>query len=561
MRRVMKAVPLVLGFTLIIAAPSVWANWVRDGAAICTATGNQVTPTIVSDGAGGAIVTWADCRSGKNHIYAQRLNASGAVQWTADGVAVCTATGNRYNPMSVSDGAGGAIITWEDWRTDGFDIYAQKVDSSGVVQWITDGVAICSAINSQMNPTIVSDGAGGAIITWQDWRSRNYDIYTQRVDSSGTVQWTAGGVALCMAPCDQSLPTLTSDGASGAIVAWYDNRTGYNWHIYAQKVDSSGAVQWTTDGVAVCAATGDEYSAPLTSDGAGGAIFACEDSRSGGWDLYAQKVNASGALEWTANGVAICTATGNQVSPTITSDGAGGAIVTWNDTRSGDYDVYAQGVNASGAVKWTTDGVALCTRAGNQWYPTIAPDGAGGAIVTWFDAGSGSYHVFAQRVDTAGAVKWTTDGVAVCTAAGNQEFPTSTSDGAGGAVVAWMDYRSPAGSWDIYGLRVNADGSAVIAGTDTPAVPIELRQNYPNPFNPATTVTYSIQKKCDVTLKIYDVSGKCIARLVDARQEKGSYAVHWNGKDGKGNPVGSGIYFYRLAAGSGTISRKMVLVR
>ena len=54
---------------------------------------------------------------------------------------------------------------------------------------------------------------------------------------------------------------------------------------------------------------------------------------------------------------------------------------------------------------------------------------------------------------------------------------------------------------------------------------------------------------------------KCIAHLVDARQEKGSYAVQWNGKDEKGNPVGSGIYFYRLAAGSLTISRKMVLVR
>ncbi|MCX5800866.1 MAG: T9SS type A sorting domain-containing protein [Candidatus Eisenbacteria bacterium] len=67
-------------------------------------------------------------------------------------------------------------------------------------------------------------------------------------------------------------------------------------------------------------------------------------------DIYAQKVNGSGAVQWVANGVDICTATGNQVYPAITSDGAGGAIVTWYDARSGNYDVYAQRVTAAGDI-------------------------------------------------------------------------------------------------------------------------------------------------------------------------------------------------------------------
>src|ERR1043166_4265878 len=127
---------------------------------------------VVSDGAGGAIVTWYDGRSGNNYIiiYAQRLNAAGVPQWTADGVALCSVAGALFSdgdpgPAMVSDGAGGAIVTWSDGRSGNGDIYAQRVSAAGVPQWTADGVAM------------VSDGAGGAIVTWSDGRSGNGDIY------------------------------------------------------------------------------------------------------------------------------------------------------------------------------------------------------------------------------------------------------------------------------------------------------------------------------------------------------------------------------------------------
>ncbi|MFA4949184.1 MAG: T9SS type A sorting domain-containing protein, partial [Candidatus Krumholzibacteriia bacterium] len=271
-----------------------------------------------------------------------------------------------------------------------------------------------------------------------------------------------------------------------------------------------------------------------------------------------QRVNASGVVQWTADGVALCTPMMSQYSPTIVSDGAGGAIVTWWDYRNG-YDIYAQRVNASGVVQWTADGVALCAVGWDQCNPTIVSDGAGGAIVTWDDSRSGGgYDIYAQRVNASGVVQWTANGVALCTATGYQYSPTIVSDGAGGAIVTWWDYRS--GNNDIYAQRVDANGWA-ITNADAPAVPVELHQNYPNPFNPATTMTYSISERSNVTLKIYDVSGACIACLVDGQQEKGSYAVQWVGKDEKGNPVTSGIYLYRLTAGNQTISKKMVLLR
>jgi hypothetical protein len=139
------------------------------------------------DGAGG-IVTADD--GGTADIYAQRVNGSGVPQWTADGVAVCTAVGTVFQAQIVSDDAGGAIITWYDSRSGiGFDIYAQRLNSEGLPKWTVDGVGLCVAGNHQYNPALAPDGAGGAIVTWQDYRGGpTADIYAQRVDASGNPQ-------------------------------------------------------------------------------------------------------------------------------------------------------------------------------------------------------------------------------------------------------------------------------------------------------------------------------------------------------------------------------------
>jgi len=432
-----------------------FASWQVDGNPISTATGSQSLPQIISDGAGGAILTWTDNRSGNYDIYAQRVNASGAVQWAANGVALCTATGDQYSPKIASDGAGGAIVTWEDFA---LYVHCQRVNASGAVQWAADGVVLGTTSSYQWNSRIISDGAGGAIVAWQGYSgASNYEIYAQRVNASGAVQWAEDGAALCTAAGDQEHPAIASDGAGGAIVTWDDNRGNRN--IYAQRVNAAGAVQWTADGVVLCAATGNQEYPAIASDGAGGAIAAWMDSRVvGTWDIYAQRVDASGAVQWIANGRALCTAVGNQGSAVIASDDAGGALVAWQDGRGGSYpisDIYAQRINASGAIQWTTDGIALCAATGNQELPAIVSDGAGGAIVTWEDARSDDpvhYDIHAQWVGASGAVQWAADGVALCTATGDQLLPAIASDGVGGAIVTWGDPRN--GSFDIYAQRV-----------------------------------------------------------------------------------------------------------
>ena len=88
-----------------------------------------------------------------------------------------------------------------------------------------------------------------------------------------------------------------------------------------------------------------------------------------------------------------------------------------------------------------------------------------------------------------------------------------------------------------------------------------LEQNYPNPFNPSTSISFQIPKPGHVSLNIYDASGKLVRTLVNETRSEGLNEVNWNGKDNKGVAVVSGIYFYKLTAGSFDETKKMVLLR
>jgi hypothetical protein len=89
----------------------------------------------------------------------------------------------------------------------------------------------------------------------------------------------------------------------------------------------------------------------------------------------------------------------------------------------------------------------------------------------------------------------------------------------------------------------------------------ELTSVHPNPFNPQTTLVYSVWEGGRVQVAIYDARGSLVRRLVDQVMPAGEHRVTWNGLDGNGQPVGSGIYFVRLADGSGVDTRKMVLLK
>ncbi len=97
-------------------------------------------------------------------------------------------------------------------------------------------------------------------------------------------------------------------------------------------------------------------------------------------------------------------------------------------------------------------------------------------------------------------------------------------------------------------------------GGNTPGL-VALGQNYPNPFNPSTTIPFSLEKRRDITLNIYDVSGRMVKTLVDGAVSKGGHRVEWQGRNNRNLPMPSGVYFARLNTGRHVFTRKILLVR
>jgi len=461
----MKAIFIFIFFFTVTLANAQWSANPSINNAVCNYTSNQMNVQVVSDGAGGAICTWVDTRNGGTQdIYAQRIDANGSLQWNVDGVAICNALSDQYSPRLVSDGAGGAIIAWYDNRAGNYDIYAQRINANGVVQWTTDGVVVCNATGNQNAHQLIEDGSGGAIIVWSDGRGggSNADIMAQRIDASGNVLWTSNGAPVCTATSLQNTPQLVSDGAGGAIISWEDWRSYSQPDIYAQRISSNGFTNWTFNGVAICTEPNfaNQYSTKIVADGAGGAIICWLDQRNfgSGQDIYVQKINSSGSVQWTWDGVAVCTANFLQTAQQMISDGAGGAIIIWEDRRT-ERDIYAQHFNTNGAAQWTADGISICNATGIQTDPQLVTRVSGGATILWTDFRNNSQDdIYAQAISLAGTDILTTNGIPVANEAHSQSAAQLISDGANGAIIAWQDLRTTT-DYDIYSSKLLASGT------------------------------------------------------------------------------------------------------
>ncbi len=565
-------------FTTALLLPSIaisqWSSDPKVNKLISNAANDQVNSASVSDGAGGAIIAWQDRRSGSNYdIYAQRVNASGAVQWTANGMAICSVDSDQVNPAIISDGSGGAIIAWQDKRSGSYDIYAQRVNASGVLQWSpSTGDSVCKVVFDQVNIAMVSDGSGGALLTWEDYRSNAgpglADVYAQKINATGVPQWTANGVGVCIQGAAQYGPRIISDGSGGAFLTWSDQRAG-DFDIYAQRVTAIGGLVGIADGVAVCTSGTNQTNPDICSDGAGGAIIVWQDSRSTtDIDIWVQRMSPAVAIRWPVNGVVMNNNVGyDQINPKLVSDGIGGAMIAWEDFRTGlTSDIYAQRVDSTGVVAtgWNVNGVTICVSAFNQSNPKIISDGSDGAIITWVDKRDSStngntYDVYTSRITGSFALPWTANGVPICTADSTQTNPTAVSDGSGGVIIAWQDKRS--GNYDIYASQVGQSGNTPVEIVGIAPTEFTLSQNYPNPFNPSTMISYQLAVNSQVTLKVYDMLGSEVATLVNGRQEAGSYTVPFSAIGENTLTLASGVYFYRLEAGSFVATKKLLLMK
>jgi hypothetical protein len=523
-----------------------------------------------------------DHRSGTDFdIYTQQISAAGAVQWLANGVALCTAAGEQQYPTTIPDGAGGAIVTWMDARSGNYDIYAQRISASGAVQWPANGAALCTAADDQQFPTIIPDGTGGAIVAWPDYRNGNADIYVQRISSIGVVQWTADGVALCTATGTQATPTIASDNAGGAVVTWYDQRSG-NYDIYAQRADRWGYLGAEPAIVSARDVPNDQggqvkvswNASPLDTD----ILFENIDS----YRVY-RSVPPSLAAQALASGRAVdeggSIGLGDARTRLLVTNYAAQtyyweyvASLTGDHLTGYSYVVPTTGDSIASSNPRTAFMVQARTVGGAQWWNSAPDSGysvdnlapltpapftgqyaAGTATLHWAAntaADLGEYRLY--RGSSAGFVPGPANLVVT-------QPDTGYVDAAGAAFY----YKLCA--VDVHG---NVSGFSTLLPSGTVDVPgaalpraVFLAPPAPNPARGATTLRFGLPRAARVELALYDQQGRRVRALLGGTQPAGERAIVWDGSGDSGRALPAGLYFVRLATEGRTFVSRLAVIR
>jgi hypothetical protein len=423
----------------------------------------QSFTTLGIDSVGEVTVVWQDTRHVSSSIFAQRLTTSGRPLWGAD-VRVNTGSGTavQETPAVAMDRHGNTFVVWQDQRNGGYDIYAQKFDQVGHRLWAAD-VQVASDVSDGTlwpHPSMAVDGSGNLIVVWMGSQGGNRDIYAQKLDGEGNLQWGKGvRVNASDATIDQddwSHPSVSAYGDTGVVVVWCDERDGNNRNIYVQKIDEHGVRAWSDEKRVSAMSVGNHYS-PMVASNALHIVVAWYWNDGGENRVLAQQLDANGDRVW-GDDVQVNTEAASvwaNSSLAVGIDPHGLASVAWEDHRN-DRDLYMQRVDITGNRVWGEDVKVNLGGRVTVLESALVVNADDCTVLLWLGYYSGERVVYAQGIDGVGGHLREVDLRVSGDEARSPWWYALAGDGNGDFVAAWIDYRNS--NPDIYAQRFNVEG-------------------------------------------------------------------------------------------------------
>lgn len=369
-----------------------------------------VSPSVASDGTNW-LVTWQAFPNGGSNlqIEAIRVGSSGGLLGSV--FTASHSTSSEFHPEVVFTGSTYLII-WGDWRTSqttGDDIYAVRVATNGTVMDASD-TKICDALGNQGSQNNLLRDMGLACNTsngtcfavWKDSRTTDLTIYGSTLNANG-VPPDSSGILVSSGANEQQNPAVATDGTNYLIV-WEDFRNSggvFNLtDIYGVLLGPTG-VPLMPAGLAITTQADEQHDVAVAWNGQTYYV-AWADKRNNattGYDIYGMRITASGSI-LDPGGKLISDALGDQVTPSITSNGTG-FFVVWSDRRQPERHTYGARIDASGNVL-DTNGIQIGVEH-DQYVPHVASNGSD-YLVVWDDYQSTAPNnrVYAIRLDAAG---------------------------------------------------------------------------------------------------------------------------------------------------------------
>ena len=386
------------GFLVVVSFVAVFAAGARataqdggDPFQVNTFTTNQQRqPSVSADAGGGFIAAWQSATQdgADDAVIARAFLASGAPR-TGELQANTLVIGPQFEPAVAAVPDGGFFVAWTNGFLPGEDIWIRRYDANGSPLATPQAVNI-GLFSTQRAPSIDTDASGNAVVVWEsrnDILNNNWTIFARRYNAAGqsvtaeipVSQTTAG---------EQRRPVVALDPLGNFVVTWYAaGRDGSGHAVLARLFDAAGnplGGEFLVNQFVF----GDQTFPWVDRDAQGRFLIAWQSEGQDGSlaGIYARRFDAAGAAgnEFRVN----TTTFWFQEQPVVAVAPDGRSMIVWQSGHEGDYGVFGQRYDATGAAFGAETGVS--TGPGHQLEPAVTAQPGGGFVVAWAQQQSGS---------------------------------------------------------------------------------------------------------------------------------------------------------------------------
>ena len=437
--------------SFVIGQDMVWQN---NGIPIRQGVHIEWQRTVCPGESGSMIFVWSDTRYGSRNVFAQKVDSSGVLLWGSQGSSVTNLPGRQEDPVAITDGDGGAFIAWVDYRFDDEgDIFIQHIDNQGNRMMDDNGEALARVDGRHLTINMCTDSLGGVFVAWQD--KRNFlddDIFGTHVSSNYEIIAPSSGVSIIQMNGNQGAKSLEYAGNNQATIIWSDTRSGSGNDIYCQKINMNMEKIFSDGGLEV-SATSDLETTPRTTFMKNDTSFVIWQSGTESTDIYYNLLTSDGLV--FSEPLQLCSFNSSKANPRIKRNQLGEVFIQWidyrNDPTAGNH--YYQRVSHGGNISWDQNGIQL-DASGDDHHARFSPGGNRELFVYWERGTFPNVDIMYQGIQSDGSLLLD-NAEFVSNVSGYQSMPNTLFDNNNGSFVVFADQSN--GSIDLRVQRMNSD--------------------------------------------------------------------------------------------------------